>query len=240
MNLMLISLQEFKNGIFLDDFRARHITEILNLENNEKFKFGIIEEEWIYSCTYKEDTKLFFKESHKIAKSNKLKRIKVIIGLVRPITAKRIIKDLASIGVSEIIFFNASLSEKSYSCSKLFKEKKYEKYLIEGAMQGGITYMPKIKILNNLTEALKNVECENFEHTKILLEKKSNSNLTDITITTENVAVVIGPERGFTEKEVNLIKENGFMPYSISSNILRTETVTIVSSSIVASKILQK
>ena len=67
MNLILIRLQELKNGIILSDFRAKHITEILKLENNEKFKFGIIEEEWIYSCTYKKDIKLF-KENHKNSK----------------------------------------------------------------------------------------------------------------------------------------------------------------------------
>ena len=44
-------------------------------------------------------------------------------------------------------------------------------------MQGGITYMPKVKILNNLTDALKNTEYENFKSTKILLEKESNNNL---------------------------------------------------------------
>ncbi|WKC57649.1 16S rRNA (uracil(1498)-N(3))-methyltransferase [Borrelia sp. P9F1] len=240
MNLMLINLQDFKNGIVLDDFRVKHITKILNLKNNEKFKFGIIEEEWIYFCKYKKDTRLFFKESHKIAKSNKLKNIKVILGLVRPITAKRIIKDLASIGVSEIVFFNALLSEKSYSSSKLFKEKKYEKYLIEGAAQGGITYIPKVKILNDLTDALKSIERESFEYTKVLLERASNTNLTDITITTTNVAVIIGPERGFTQKEINLIKEDGFLPYSVSTNILRTETATIISSGVIASKMTKE
>ncbi|QMU98875.1 16S rRNA (uracil(1498)-N(3))-methyltransferase [Borrelia sp. A-FGy1] len=236
MNLILLSLKEFKNGITLNDFRAKHITEILKLKNNEKFKFGIIEEEWIYSCIYKKDIRIFFKESHKLKKSNKLKKIKVIIGLMRPITAKRIIKDLTSIGVSEIIFFKASLSEKSYSYSKLFKEKEYEKYLIEGAMQGGITYIPKVKILNNLTDALKNKEYGSFKSTKILLEKESNNNLIDINITTDNVIIMIGPERGFTEKEIKLIKENDFIPYSISSNILRTETATTISSSIISSK----
>ena len=51
---------------------------------------------------------------------------------------------------------------------------------------------------------------------------------------------MIGPERGFTEKEIKSIKENDFLPYSISSNILRTETATIVSSSIIASKMINK
>ncbi|AWG42461.1 16S rRNA (uracil(1498)-N(3))-methyltransferase [Candidatus Borreliella tachyglossi] len=240
MNLILITSYEFKNGIVLNDFRVKHITEILNLKNNETFKFGIIEEESIYSCLYQKDIKLFFKESHKIANSNKLKQLKIIIGLMRPITAKRIMKDLTSIGVSEIIFFNSSLGEKSYSCSKLFKEKNYEKYLIEGAMQGGITYIPKVKILKSLTEALKNAEHESSETTKILLERKSKNNLVDLNITTKNATVIIGSERGLTKKEITLTQEHNFNPYNLSLNILRTETATVVASTIITSKMASK
>ncbi|AHH08024.1 16S rRNA (uracil(1498)-N(3))-methyltransferase [Borrelia anserina] len=240
MNLILIKPDEFENGIMLNDSRTKHITEILKLKNNETFKFGILGKENIYSCVYKKDIKLFFKENHKIAKSNKLQKLKVIIGLVRPIAAKRIISHLGSIGISELIFFNALLSEKSYSCSKLFKEKEYEKYLIEGAMQGGITYIPKVNIFNNITEVLNNIEYNSSNTTKILLDIKSTNKLVDLNIQTKNTVVIIGPERGFITKEINLIKKFNFNAYNISSNILRTETATIVASTIITSKMNSK
>ncbi|AHH13564.1 16S rRNA (uracil(1498)-N(3))-methyltransferase [Borrelia hermsii] len=240
MNLILINPDEFENGLMLNDLRVKHINEILKLKNNETFKFGILGEEHIYSCVYQKDIKLFFKKHHKIAKSNNLKKLKVIIGLVRPIAAKRIITHLGSIGISEIIFFNASLSEKSYSCSKLFKKKEYEKYLIEGAMQGGITYIPKVNILNNLIEVLNNTEYDKSDTTKILLERESKNKLVDLNIKTNNTVVIIGPERGFITKEINLIKEYGFNAYNISTNILRTETATIVASTIITSKMDSK
>ncbi|AAX16584.1 16S rRNA (uracil(1498)-N(3))-methyltransferase [Borrelia hermsii] len=240
MNLILINPDEFENGLMLNDLRVKHINEILKLKNNETFKFGILGEEHIYSCIYQKDTKLFFKKHHKIAKSNKLKKLKVIIGLVRPIAAKRIITHLGSIGISEIIFFNALLSEKSYSCSKLFKKKEYEKYLIEGAMQGGITYIPKVNIINNLIEVLNNTEYDKSDTTKILLERESKNKLVDLNIETKNTVVIIGPERGFITKEINLIKEYDFNAYNISSNILRTETATIVASTIITSKMNSK
>ena len=236
MNLILINLNEFKNGIMLNDPRVKHITEILKLKNNETFKFGIIGKEHIYSCIYKKDVKLFFQENHKITKSNKLKKLKVIIGIVRPIAAKRIIKHLGSIGISELIFFNALLSEKSYSCSKLFQKKEYEKYLIEGAMQGGITYIPKVRIFSNIKEVLKKIESEKSDSTKILLERSSKHKLIDLNIHTKNGIIIIGPERGLITKEINLIKECNFKAYNISSNILMTETSTIVASTIITSK----
>ncbi|AHH06128.1 Hypothetical protein BCD_0062 [Borrelia crocidurae DOU] len=236
MNLILINTNEFHNGIVLNDPRVKHITEILKLKNNDTFKFGIIGEEHIYSCIYHKDVRLFFKKNHKILKSNKLTKVKIVIGFIRPIAAKRIIQNLGSIGISEIIFFNALLSEKSYSHSKLFREKEYEKYLIKGAMQGGITYIPKIKIFNNLIEVLENIKDDNFNTTKILLERNSKNKLIDLNIKTENVIVIIGPERGFITKETNLITKYNFNTYNISPNILKTETATIVASTIITSK----
>lgn len=48
------------------------------------------------------------------------------------------------------------------------------------------------------------------------------------------VAVVIGPEGGIDETEINLCKENNFIPITLGKRILRTETAPIV----IASNIL--
>ena len=39
--------------------------------------------------------------------------------------------------------------------------------------------------------------------------------------------ILIGPEGDFTEDEINLCKDNGFLPVSISGQRLRTETAAI-------------
>ncbi|AJA89912.1 16S rRNA methyltransferase [Borreliella chilensis] len=236
MNLMLITSNEFKTGISPNDTRAEHLVKILKLKDNDKFKFGILGEKGIYYCIYKKDKKLFFKKSFKIGESNQLKKLNVLIGMIRPIVAKRIIKELASIGICEIIFFNTELTEKSYLNSKIFKNNDYEKHLITGAMQGGITHLPKIKIMKNLKDALKYIKQENFE-IKILLEKNSEKNLIDIE-KVNNATIIVGPERGFTEKEKQLITEHNFSSYSMSSNILRTETAVIAASIITVSKLI--
>jgi RNA methyltransferase, RsmE family len=44
----------------------------------------------------------------------------------------------------------------------------------------------------------------------------------------ENVLILIGPEGDFSEEEVALAKQNGFLPVSLSSSRLRTETAALV------------
>jgi 16S rRNA (uracil1498-N3)-methyltransferase len=47
------------------------------------------------------------------------------------------------------------------------------------------------------------------------------------------VALLIGPEGGFSEREVELAKESGAIPITLGPRILRTETAAIVASALV-------
>lgn len=56
--------------------------------------------------------------------------------------------------------------------------------------------------------------------------------LTDKKINTIEVNVIIGPEGGFSEKEISLARESGFDILSLGDRILRTETAAITAMSI--------
>ncbi|MBF0229669.1 MAG: 16S rRNA (uracil(1498)-N(3))-methyltransferase [Desulfamplus sp.] len=47
------------------------------------------------------------------------------------------------------------------------------------------------------------------------------------------IIVMIGPEGGFSEQEVNIAKEHGFKAFSLGSRILRAETASIVASTLI-------
>ena len=46
------------------------------------------------------------------------------------------------------------------------------------------------------------------------------------------INIFVGPEGGFTEKEIDLMKRNGFYVLSLGKRILRTETAAITALSI--------
>ena len=55
----------------------------------------------------------------------------------------------------------------------------------------------------------------------------------------QNVALLIGPEGGFTEQEVSLAVNAGARPVSLGPRILRTETAAIVAAALVLSELEQ-
>lgn len=68
---------------------------------------------------------------------------------------------------------------------------------------------------------------------KLLLHEKGKTHLktvlAGIAETPENIAVAIGPEGGFETGEAEVFADAGFLPVSLGSEILRTETAVIAS-----------
>lgn len=59
---------------------------------------------------------------------------------------------------------------------------------------------------------------------KLVAYENSNERLSTIVNTIPNeVVVAIGPEGGFSQTDINLFIDNGFIPFSLGAHILRTE-----------------
>ena len=56
----------------------------------------------------------------------------------------------------------------------------------------------------------------------------------------KRVAVVIGPEGGFCEAEVEYAKNNGYIPVGLGNRILRAETASIYALSVIANRLEDK
>lgn len=112
------------------------------------------------------------------------------------------------------------------------KIERWQKISEVAAKQSGRNYIPKINNIlnvNQICEEFKNydtvlVAYENEKENTLkeqlkMLNKKETDNL--------RIAVVIGPEGGIDEKEINLFKENDAKIITLGKRILRTETVAL-------------
>ncbi len=150
--------------------------------------------------------------------------VNLIIGLSRPQTCKKVLELGTSMGVKSFEFLDAKLSEKSYAQSKVFQNNAFEKYLLNGLSQSSnLHIMPSLKV----EKSLKKESGEEGEQ-KLILSPFSEKSLNDISLDFEKpITVAIGPERGWTGKEVEKFKSHNFLEVKISSSVLRVETATI-------------
>ncbi|MBW6408511.1 RsmE family RNA methyltransferase [Clostridium weizhouense] len=112
---------------------------------------------------------------------------------------------------------------------------------LEASKQSKRSIIPKVREVINFDEALEElikmdlllVPYENAEEFGIkTLVKELNKKGLDIN-NIKNIGILIGPEGGFEEEEINILKEKGAYIVTLGNRILRTETAGFVATSLI-------
>ncbi len=156
-----------------------------------------------------------------------------------------IIQKATELGVSAIIPFKSqrsiTLEERE---SKQKKAHRWQEIAIKAVHQSRRAKVPQVELYCSFHEALEFCKGEGL---KILLWEKEGKSLKEVlkrysvlnppfekegeggfvTYHPQRVYVMVGPEGGFTEEEVSVSKDKGFVPVKLGQRILRTETAAI-------------
>ena len=101
MNICLFSQEEISKPLFLKDERAEHIIKILHKKEGDTFAAGIIGgKSGIAKITGISDAIYF--DFEPCGDGKFLNPLKMIIGFPRPIQLKRLLRDVAALGICEV------------------------------------------------------------------------------------------------------------------------------------------
>lgn len=158
----------------------------------------------------------------------------LVLAPPRPRVLKRLLPQLAAMGVGRIVLTGARKTEKSFWGAQLLKPEVQRPLLIEGLMQGGGSRVPEIRTERNFRHYAGSRMSEEFaESVKIVAHpyaagaSDSRFGLFDGKYRDCRPVLAIGPEGGWTEEEVVLLERAGFLRHSLGPWILRTDTATV-------------
>ena len=117
---------------------------------------------------------------------------------------------------------------------KANKRKRWETILAEAAEQSQRGRIPKLETAVSFKTLL--TQLANYDVVLVMWEGKDGLSLKSAIQNNENaqkIAVLIGPEGGWTDAEIEQLKENDVHIITLGSRILRTETAAIVASALV-------
>ena len=168
----------------------------------------------------------------RVLKKNKVKihsplKLSLAFSLIKKDNVEWIIQKCTELGVSEFIPLISERSEK-----KGFNLERAQKIAIEASEQSGRGDIPKIREPQTLAEFLEAEKRKiivfhtcgnNFERENLL--KSPDSNLSS---KPPELIACIGPEGGWSEKEILFFKERGASTVSLNAPILRAETAAII------------
>ncbi len=149
------------------------------------------------------------------------KNIGLVISLIKKDNMEMIIQKATELGVSKIFPIISERSEK-----KSLNMARAKKIIIEASEQSGRGDVPEIFPPLNLKEFLESEKLGEFEKKIIFSPKEEKFNII-ASSESESILIAIGPEGGFSDREMEVFSENNFKRYSLGNLILRAETAAI-------------
>ena len=228
MNLLI--LQPGERLLVPDDPRTRHIRRVLRLGPGDRLRAGELGGAIGVACVVSDTALGITLEFEPLAAAAPAAPVELLLGHPRPIVLRRMLRDLAAIGPQRIIVTHTDLGERSYQDANLWDDTRTP--MIEGASQGGTTLLPELIRESALETALgrlfsspggRLVLHDTGEHATPLFEA-----LAVLSGGQAPVALAVGSERGWTERELGVLGQAGFRPCSLGSRTLRTETAAAI------------
>ena len=262
MNICLFEADEIGKPLSLKDERGQHLVKILHKKEGDSFTAGIVGgAAGLAQITKITPEGIFFDFTPAAGGSGAgkpLYPLKMIIGFPRPIQLKRLLRDVAALGVSEVHLTGTELGEKSYLQSTLLEKGNAYKMLWDGTVQAGGTHIPDLFMHKSLTECLEALgigadsaggacaggagangsgrlllALDNVRPTTSLGQAVKEG-LGKVAFDNQReVVAAIGSERGWTDRERDFFLQKGFSLCGMGCRIMRTETAATVAGSII-------
>lgn len=218
---------------------VKHIKKVLRYNIDDPIEIcnenGVTYEAQI--CEYTANDEILCK-INKISEKNAEVPYKLDLyqGLPKSDKLETVIQKCTELGVTSVIPVQMARSVAKISDEKGGKKlDRWNKIATEASKQCG---RQKIPVVNNVS-IFENI-IENISKYDIVLvpyESEENISIKQILKGLKrniaSIAIVIGPEGGFSDEEINLLKENGAQICTLGQRILRTETAAIATVSMV-------
>ncbi len=212
-------------NIKIDGGENVHLTTVLRMRVNDEIDI-CLNDGYIYECVITEVGKKF-----SIAKINNIflpytreSKIILFLALTKAERMDWAVQKCTELGVDQIIPFE---SEFCTAKDKGTKTDRLIRVALSASKQSGRVNLPEINntiSFNEMLEKIKNIP------QVVLAYEKDSTNTRQVLSKfdkTKDTAIIIGSEGGFSDREVQQLRESGANIVSLGSNILRTETACV-------------
>ena len=140
------------------------------------------------------------------------------------------LQKLIELGVNSILIYKPDHLDQSLAKKDLSKlNLRLEEAMISACEQSGCNHVPTIHYFNELKECLHSIKITSDTEGLFVLDTIANRFIKDHEILSLNsIALITGPESGFSETERHIINELGLQSLKIGHYVLRAETAPVV------------
>jgi RsmE family RNA methyltransferase len=225
MNIVLLRENDWINAntVKLTDYRARHLITVLKVFANQTLRVGLINgDRGLGTVTQVSDKGVELEVALSDAPLHR-HPTQLVLALPRPKMLRRVFRSVAEFGVAELHLIHSYRVEKSYWQTPHLNEDKVEMALTQGLERSGDTVLPRVIQHKRFKPFMEDVLPVISAKTTLLIAHPGNS-ARFAADTQRPTTLLIGPEGGFIDFEVDLAEALGAQKVSLGARILSVDT----------------
>jgi RsmE family RNA methyltransferase len=163
--------------------------------------------------------------------------LRMAVGFPRPIQLRRLLRDLSNLGLEAIDLLGTDLGEKSYRDTNLLSNGGARAALIEGAVQARDTRLPALQVYRDVRAWLAARPWESPAAVLVAADNvRPRGSFAGLETEGRPLVIAAGSERGWSDRERDLLEAAGFLRLSLGSRALRTETACVAAAVLAMAK----
>lgn len=227
--------------LLLEEDDIHHLLKVMRARKGDQIE--VVADEKVYLSQIESIKPLSIVSLKEIKENNELPNYVILVAsLLKGDKMDYVLQKATELGVNEVVLL---VSERTIIHLKQKQNDlrlgRYQRILKEAAEQSKrrrIPYIQNIISFERIDEIdadLKLIAYEGSSGSTSLLNKKIDSLKNG-----KRIAIIIGPEGGFSVDEVNYARHHGFAPVGLGKRILRAETASIYALSVIANRLEDK
>lgn len=228
MNLLLVERHELDDAgrVQLTDRRHEHLRDVLKIAVGDPVQIGVLDG----------DTGSGEVESHDEGSTILRCRIDtpppprsddlLILAVPRPVVLIRCLEAATTLGFGRIALLRTRLVDKSHLMAKAIQPDAIQDHLRRGLEQGARTHRPEVVIADRFRPFVEDrLEELCPRGPRLVGHPDTDASVSDLDFEgADSFTLAIGPERGFTDHEIDELTARGFGKLSAGPGPLRVET----------------
>jgi len=231
VNLLLVEETEIdgQGTVAISDHRARHLLDVLKVAPEQTVRVGLVgggigsarivsvaDGTVMLSCAFDQ--------------TPDRPAVDLLVALPRPKVLRRLWAQFAALGVWRIILTNASRVERDYFDTHLLDEAVYRPLLLEGLQQARDTLVPEVSIHRRFRVLVEDeLPALGINAQRLVADPSSDGTIGNAVLNGQRgrVLLAIGPEGGWNQFELDLLRSHGFRSVGLGPRTLRSDTAAI-------------
>jgi 16S rRNA (uracil1498-N3)-methyltransferase len=228
-------VNEVRNGkAQIEGDEARHLTRVLRVEAGQRYEISDNRDVYLAEIETARKESVVFRTVEKLPAAPPSARIGLYAALIKFDRFEWIVEKATELGVTEIVPVEAARSDRGLEKAAAKRVERWRRIALEASQQSRRTHLPEIAEPVPLAQVLARTAAHRYALDENPGAPPLFQALPAVRTAQDTIAILTGPEGGWTDEEHVSFAAAGWTPVSMGPLILRAETAVVAALAVIS------